>query len=108
MKKILKLSLIALMATNISAMAANQSLFSSRLNHQSSIQVGETVDINHATLEQLETLKDVGPKLASAILQYRAVHPFKVVHDLINVPGIGEKMLARLLNDNLNRIVCKP
>lgn len=55
------------------------------------------VDLNRATLGELERLPGVGPKMAERILAYRAENgAFKSVDDLDNVRGIGEKKLAVL------------
>ncbi|MDK2970854.1 MAG: competence protein ComEA [Candidatus Sumerlaeota bacterium] len=56
------------------------------------------VEINLAGAELLETLPGIGPSKAGAIVQYREQHgPFATVHELDNVPGIGEKTLESLL-----------
>jgi len=50
------------------------------------------VNINAATLEELQTLYDIGPKTAAKIIEYRRRHgPFRRPSDLTNVPGIGPK-----------------
>lgn len=55
------------------------------------------VNLNTATLDQLETLPGIGPALGQRILDYRQEHgPFRSVDDLLNVSGIGEKRLADL------------
>jgi competence protein ComEA len=55
------------------------------------------VNLNTATLDQLESLPGIGPALAQRILDYREQHgPFRKVEDLLNVSGIGEKRLADL------------
>jgi competence protein ComEA len=55
------------------------------------------VNLNSATLEQLETLDGVGPATAQKILDYREQHGgFKSVEELDQVSGIGEKRLAAL------------
>ena len=55
------------------------------------------VDLNTATLEQLDTLPGVGPATAQAILDYRRQHGrFKSVDELVEVRGIGEAKLASL------------
>jgi competence protein ComEA len=57
----------------------------------------QPVNLNTATLEQLDTLDGIGPGLAQAILQYREEHGgFGSVDDLAQVPGIGEKRMATL------------
>ena len=55
------------------------------------------VNLNTATLEQLETLDGVGPATAQKIVDYREQHGgFKTVDELDQVSGIGEKRLAAL------------
>ncbi len=58
---------------------------------------GETVDINRADLDQLATLPGIGEKIAERINAYREENgPFKSVDDLLNVKGIGPKMLEKI------------
>jgi competence protein ComEA len=55
------------------------------------------VNLNTATLEQLDTLDGVGPGIAQRILDYREQHGgFTRVEELGEVPGIGTKRLATL------------
>ena len=54
------------------------------------------VNINTATVEELQTLPKIGPKTAEAIVKYREEHPFESVDDLLNVKGIGEKKLEQI------------
>lgn len=57
----------------------------------------EAVNINTATVEQLQSVKGIGPKLAHAIVKYRDSHgPFKSVDSLLDVKGIGEVKLERI------------
>jgi competence protein ComEA len=57
----------------------------------------DLVNINTATLDQLETLPGIGEVLAQRILDYRTEHgPFKSIEDLLNVSGIGDARLADL------------
>lgn len=55
------------------------------------------VNINTATQEQLEVLNGIGSSKAQAIIEYRKKNGnFKTVDDLNNVPGFGDKTLAKL------------
>lgn len=57
---------------------------------------GTKVNINRASLTELQQLSGVGQKKAEAIIQYREQHgPFKAVNDLQNVKGIGPKLLEK-------------
>jgi competence protein ComEA len=58
---------------------------------------GQPVDLNIATLEQLDGLPGVGPVLAQRIIDWRTAHNrFSSVDELTEVSGIGERTLADL------------
>ncbi len=55
------------------------------------------VNINTATVEQLDGLPGIGAKLAARIVDYRQKNGgFKKIEDLMNVQGIGEKNFLKL------------
>lgn len=55
------------------------------------------VDVNTASADALaDALNGVGPKLASAIVQYREKNgPFSSAEDLLNIKGIGPRVLEK-------------
>jgi len=55
------------------------------------------VHLNTATAAQLENLPGVGPKMAARILQFRQQHgPLRRLEELEQVQGIGSRTLERL------------
>jgi competence protein ComEA len=58
---------------------------------------GQPVNLNTATLEQLDTLTGIGPTTAQKILDFREERGgFGSVEELGEIPGIGDKRLATL------------
>ena len=58
---------------------------------------GVPLDLNTATVEQLDELDGIGPATAKQIVAYREAHGgFGSVEELDQVPGIGETRLAAL------------
>jgi competence protein ComEA len=59
--------------------------------------VATPVNINSATVEQLDGLPGIGAKMAARIVDYRQKNGgFKKVEDLMNIQGIGEKNFLKL------------
>ena len=55
------------------------------------------MDINRATLEQLDKLPGIGPSTARAIITYREKNgPFQNTEDLMKIPGIKESRYEAL------------
>ncbi len=59
------------------------------------------INLNTATIEELETLPGVGNKLAQRIIAARQQKPFTSLEDLERVPGVGTTMLSKL-SDKVN------
>ena len=55
------------------------------------------LDLNRATAAALDALPGIGPVLAGRIVEHRSREgPFRRVEDLLEVPGIGPRLLERL------------
>jgi competence protein ComEA len=57
----------------------------------------EQVNVNTATVAQLQLLPRVGPALAARIVEFRGANgPFKAPEELMRIKGIGEKSFTLL------------
>ena len=57
----------------------------------------DQLDLNRATAAQLETIKGIGPKKATAIIKYREERGgYRSVDELDNVPGFGKQTVDKL------------
>lgn len=55
------------------------------------------INLNTATVQQLDSLPGIGAKVAARIVEYRQKNgQFKKIEDLMNVKGIGEKNFLRI------------
>jgi len=73
------------------------SLFIAVFMMMGQVNASDRVNLNTATVAQLQTLSGVGPKTAAAIATYRSEHGFFTsIDDLSKVQGIGEKKLDRI------------
>ena len=56
-----------------------------------------TININTASVKELDTLPGIGAKTAALIVEYRQKNgPFKKIEELMNVRGVGEKSFLKL------------
>ena len=61
----------------------------------------EKININTATLEELQTLSGIGESKAKAIIEYREENGnFSKPEDILNVSGIGESVYEKI-KDNI-------
>lgn len=66
---------------------------------------GGKINLNTATVEQLDSLWGVGPVLAKRIVEYRLRHgPFRRIEDIQKVRGIGPAVFSR----NRHRLTVEP
>jgi competence protein ComEA len=57
---------------------------------------GQRININTATLEELDALPGIGPFRAQAIVDHRKSEPFKVIEDIMKVKGIKEGEFGKI------------
>jgi competence protein ComEA len=54
------------------------------------------VDINHADLKELQSLKGIGSKTAQKIIAFREKHGcFHSIEELMKVKGVGKKTIEK-------------
>jgi competence protein ComEA len=59
--------------------------------------VPAAVNINTASVKELDALPGIGAKTAALIVEYRQKNgPFKKIEELMNVRGVGEKSFLKL------------
>ncbi len=60
---------------------------------------GRKVNLNTATLKELESLPGIGPELGKRILEFRENKGnFSTIDEIVNVKGIGPKTLEKFKN----------
>jgi len=60
-------------------------------------EVPATVNINTASVKELDALPGIGARTAALIVEYRQKNgPFKKIEELMNVRGVGEKSFLKL------------
>jgi len=56
----------------------------------------QKININEASIEELENLNGIGRNKAEAIIEYRKKAKFKSIDEIMNVDGIGESLFASI------------
>lgn len=64
--------------------------------HQTAKPILSLLNVNSATIEQLQQLPGIGPTLSRRIIEWRQSMPFRRIEDLRQVRGIGAKTLAKI------------
>src|SRR5262245_14364035 len=106
------LSLVALTAFMVavpiaSAQTIPQAAKSSSRSSKPAQAPSVPVNINTATVGELDGLPGIGAKTAARIVEYRQKNgPFKKIEELMNVRGVGEKNFLRL-KDHITVVAAK-
>jgi competence protein ComEA len=59
--------------------------------------VSAKININTASVEELDKLPGIGPSIAGAIIDYRTTNgPFKQIEDINEVKGIGDALFEKI------------
>ena len=89
------LSLVALAALLASGAQAQTTM--TKTVDQAAAKPAVQVNLNTATVADLQELPGVGAKVAARIVEYRQKQgPFKRIEELMNIQGIGEKSFLKL------------
>lgn len=67
-----------------------------RTESRTSTRPTSPVNLNSASISDLESLPGIGEKTAEAIIERRKHIPFRRAEDLMEVKGIGEKKFAKI------------
>ena len=60
------------------------------------IEENKLVNINTATIDELQTIKGVGESKAKSIIEYRKENKFIKIEDIKNVSGIGDSLFEKI------------
>ncbi len=98
MKKVFGMTLVIALAMVLGSFTPAQAATRSTKQKVNAVhQHGQVVNINTASVDQLTTLKGIGPKKAQAIIAFREKNgKFRTIKDIMLVKGIGQKMFNKM------------
>jgi len=87
-----RLSCAVLLAITFAGLPCESWVFALQNQGKAVTTPAATIDINRATVNDLQKLPGIGPSLAKQIVDYREKHgPFRRAEDLMVIKGIGLK-----------------
>ena len=85
--------IVCVLALCLSLVFSSVSVLAQKSTHVST----EKINLNTATVEQLQSLPGIGPAIAKAIVEHRTkAGKFIRIEEIINVKGIGEKKFQKI------------
>jgi competence protein ComEA len=88
---------VGLMFSSVSIMAQKSASTPSAAKSVSTQAPTEKINLNSATVEQLESLPGIGPAMAKTIVEHRTkVGKFNRIEEIMKVKGIGEKKFQKI------------
>ena len=93
---------VFLVAVLISLLIMNGNWISSiyakdNINNPEVVVENPVININTATVEQLQLIRGIGPKLAARIINYRNENgKFETINDIMNVRGVGSSKFEKI------------
>jgi competence protein ComEA len=93
----IRIVIVVLLVLGLGAATTAAQESSTRGAASSSASASAPINLNTASVAQLETLPGIGRSTAERILEYRQKNgSFKKIEDLMNVRGVGEKSFLKL------------
>jgi comEA protein len=88
---------LGLMFSSVSIMAQKSTSTPTATKSTSTPTSTEKINLNSATVEQLESLPGIGPAMAKTIVEHRTkVGKFNRIEEIMKVKGIGEKKFQKI------------
>jgi len=88
---------VGLMMSSVSIMAQKSASTRAASKSASTQASTEKINLNSATVEQLESLPGIGPAMAKTIVEHRTkVGKFSRIEEIMKVKGVGEKKFQKI------------